>query len=114
MSEVLFLGSLVRIIKEGTQVKMYDGEEAKEGSAWDCAQITGAANYWEMWYYDVHGGEKGNNYIMNLKPGETETVHMAWIVSEEELEYLYLSFDTYGCYELSEHALEIGYVDIRQ
>ena len=114
LSEVLFLGSLVRIIKEGTQVKMYNGEEAKEGSAWDCAQITGAANYWEMWYYDVHGGEKGNNYIMNLKPGETETVHMAWIVSEEELEYLYLSFDTYGGYELSERALEIGYVDIRQ
>ncbi len=114
LSEVLFLGSLVRIIKEGTKVKMYNGEEAKEGSAWDCAQITGAANYWEMWYYDVHGGEKGNNYIMNLKPGETETVHMAWIVSEEELEYLYLSFDTYGGYELSERALEIGYVDIRQ
>lgn len=114
LSEVLFSGNLVRILEEGNQVRMYYGEEPKEGDIWDNAQIIGPAHYWEMWYYDVHGGERRNNYITNLKPGETETVHMAWIVSEEELEYLYLNFDTTGGYELDESALEIGYVDIRE
>lgn len=114
LPEVLFMGSLVRIQEEGNRIKMYNGEEPKAGDAWDAAQTAGAAHYWEMWYYDVHGGERGNNYITDLKPSETKTVHMAWIVPEEELEYLYLSFDTYGCYEFSERALEIGYVDIRK
>ena len=47
-----------------------------------------------MWYYDVHGGERHNNYITNLKAGETATVHMAWLVPEDELGCLYLNLDT--------------------
>ena len=69
----------------------------------------------EMSYYDVHGGERGNNYIASIKPGETATVHMAWVVTEEELGNLYLSLDTYGgVYEFSDSTLEMGYVDVRQ
>ena len=36
------------------------------------------------------------NYLESIKPGETVTVHMAWIVTQEELGRLYLSLDTYG------------------
>ena len=68
-----------------------------------------------MIYYDVHGGERGNNYIECIPSGETVTVHMAWIVTEEELSMLYLNLDpSGGSYEFSESALKTGYVDIRQ
>ena len=68
-----------------------------------------------MWYFDVHGGERDNNYIDQLKSGETKVVHMAWLVPEEELEFLYLSLDTMGgASEFDEHALQVGYVDIRK
>lgn len=115
LSDVLFFGEIVKMEEDGGQVKIYERGKTENDSAWDAAQIAGIARYQEMWYYDKHGGERGNNYIANLKAGETETIHMAWVVPEEELEYLYLSFDTFGGGgALKEHALAIGYVDIRQ
>ncbi|MDE7272232.1 MAG: DUF4367 domain-containing protein [Lachnospiraceae bacterium] len=115
LDEVLFFGSLMKIVEEDGQMKLYTGKASGESAAWDDAVPAGLAGFTEMWYYDVHGGERGNNYITNLKAGETATVHMAWLVPEEELEYLYLNLDTFGgSYEFSESSLEIGYVDIRQ
>lgn len=115
LSEVLFMGSLAKMTEDGDNMKMYYGEEPQNGEDWDEVCYTGNAMHQEMWYYDVHGGERGNNYITSIKPGETVTVHMAWIVPEEELGYLYLNMDTYGgSYEYSEHSLAVGYVDIRQ
>ena len=115
LSNVLFFGSLVKIEEDGNQVKLFDGKKTTTTTGWDRREIVGAAHMVEMWYYDVHGGERGNNYINQLKPGETITVHMAWLVPEEELEVLYLSFDTMGSpYEFDEHSLQTGYVDIRQ
>ena len=104
----------MKIEEDGSQVKMYDGKKYASASGWDYREIVGAAHMEEMWYYDVHGGERGNNYISHLKPNETATVHMAWLVPEEELGMLYLSFDTMGgAYEFNEHSLQVGYVDIR-
>lgn len=69
----------------------------------------------EMDFYDVHGGERNNNHIPVMKPGETVTVHMARIVNEDELDYLYLNLDIGGGeFEFTEGGLEQGYVDIRQ
>ena len=69
----------------------------------------------EMVFYDVRGGERENNYIESIKPGETVTVHMAWIVTEEELGTLFLTLDpSGGAYEFTDSSLAIGYVDIRQ
>ena len=69
----------------------------------------------EMIYYDVRGGERENNYLKNIQPGETKVVHMAWVVTEEELSDLYISLNTSsGGYEFSESSLKTGYVDIRQ
>lgn len=115
LKELLFFGSLMKIVEENGAVRCYDGKAPGQNAAWDDAVPAGAARHVEMWYYDVHGGERSNNYISSLKAGETATVHMAWLVPEEELAYLYLNLDTYGdSYDLCEHSLEVGYVDIRQ
>lgn len=118
LSDVLFMGGLARIFEDGTQMKMrsdWTYEEPEDGAEWEMAVNKGLSSFMEMSYYDVHGGERGNNYIASIKPGETATVHMAWVVTEEELGNLYLSLDTYGgVYEFSDSTLEMGYVDVRQ
>lgn len=115
LDEILFFGNLMKIVEENGQMEMYTGKAPDGSAAWDDAVPAGLAGNREMWYYDVHGGERGNNYITDLKAGESATVHMAWIVPEEELGYLYLNLDTFGgSYEFSESSLALGYVDIRQ
>lgn len=117
LSDVLFMGTLERIAKKDGQMKMYFGdayEEPKEGDAWTHACNRGLSAYQEMYYYDVFGGEEHKNYIDSILPGETKTVHMGWIVTEEELDLLYLNLDTCGGMEFSDSSLALGYVDIRQ
>lgn len=115
MTDVLFVGNLLRIVEDGDNVRIREGKEPGAGDQWDAAQIRGVARYREMFYYDVHGGERGNNYIPAIEPGESVTVHLAWVVPEEELPYLYLNLDTEGgAYSFSDSALTTGYVDVRQ
>ena len=90
-------------------------ETPKAGDTWTRAVNQGRSSFWEMQYYDVTGGERGNNYIDSIQPGETVTVHMAWFVTGEELSSLYLSLDTFGgAGDFADTALAMGYVDIRQ
>lgn len=112
LNNVLFCGGLIKIAEDGDDMRLYFGET---GDGWDGIQYRGPAIHQEMWYYDVHGGERGNNYIANIGAGETVTVHMAWVVPEEELQYCYLNLDTYGgCYEFCDTSLALGYVDINR
>ncbi len=114
MTDVLFFGSLACIAEADGRMQMITEEQPGENDTWEMAVNHGLSARKEMIYYDVHGGERGNNYIKSIKPGETVTVHMAWIVTEEELENLYLNLDTYGgIYEFTENSLQTGYVDIR-
>lgn len=90
--------------------------EKPEDDIWDYVAHTGAGGSNEMYYHDVHpepGTTNGGNYIPSLAPGETVTVHLAWIVDEDELDTLYLSLDP-SAYTITERALEIGYVNLRQ
>lgn len=116
--EVLFNNNLVIIQEHGGKMTIrnpYDGEVPKEGDAWNHAENTGLSRIQEMQYYDVRGGERGNNYVESIKPGETVTVHTAYVVLEENLDDMYLNLDNYGgCYEFSDTSLAMGYVDIRQ
>lgn len=90
-------------------------EEPSDGDTWTMAANRGLSAFYEMLYYDVRGGERNNNYITSIQPGETVTVHMGWVVTQEELGKLYLSLDTFGGgAEFSDSSLELGYVDIRQ
>ena len=115
LEEVLFFGNLMKITEENGQMICYKGKASDEHAEWDEAVPKGAAHRTEMWYYDVHGGERNNNYITKLGAGKTETVHMAWLVPEEELTYLYLDLNTSGSsFEFCEESLAVGYVDIRQ
>lgn len=115
LTDVLFLGSLLRIEENGSSVRIREGKTPGMDDQWDATCMRGAARAREMFYYDVHGGASGNNYIPVIEPGETVTVHLAWVVPEEELPYLYLNLNTEGgAYTFSDSALETGYVDIRQ
>lgn len=115
LTDILFWGNPMKFVEDGNQVKIYSGEEPEAGDEWDMAEATGACRHVEMYYYDVHGGERGNNHISSIKPGETAIVHMGWLVPEEELGYLYLNLSpSGGAYEFDNTALSVGYVDIRQ
>ncbi len=114
MSDVLFLAQLNRIREVDGQMRMVEEEKPEAGDGWDRAINHGLSQFWEMTYYDVHDGEDGKNYFGSIQPGETATVHVAWVVTEEELANLYVSLDTYGGYGFSDSSLEIGYVDVRQ
>lgn len=115
LTDVLFFGSLARIREAGGQVQIVPEETPSGSEEWDRAINHGLSYIQEMIYYDVHGGERNNNYIASLKPGETVTVHMAFLATEEELPTLYLNLNpSGGSYEFSDSSLEIGYVDIRQ
>lgn len=115
MTDVLFLADLLRISEKDGKMQIVEEEKPAAGDEWERMINHGLSSFWEMTYYDVHGGERGNNYIPSIKPGETVTVHVAWVVMEEELGKLYVNLDTSGgCYEFSDSSLEIGYVDVRQ
>lgn len=115
LDEVLFYGILMKIAKRDGLMEIYKEKAPDKSMAWDEAVPQGAAHYEEMWYYDVRGGECHNNYITHLAAGSTATVHMAWLVPEEDLGYLYLDLSTFGSAgEFGEEALDVGYVDIRR
>lgn len=68
-----------------------------------------------MRYYSVvddYGN--GGNYIPSLAPGETATVEVGFLVSESELDKLYLNLDGGGVWTFDEDGLAMGYVDIHQ
>lgn len=62
-----------------------------------------------MYYSDVVGEHNTKNYIPEIGPGESVTIHFAWIVNEDELDKLYLSF---GDTVFTEEGLKTGYVDL--
>ena len=69
----------------------------------------------EMYYYDVHGGERNNNYIPEIKVGESAVVHMAWIVPEQDLDKMFLNLSGDANWDgFSEGMLATGLVDLRQ
>ncbi len=60
-------------------------------------------------------GERHNNYINTINPGETVTVRMAFKVPEEKLNEMYFTLSNYGgSHFYDETSLQLGYVDIRQ
>lgn len=110
-----FFASLMKLEASDGRVTLYSGAQPDETAQWDTEQINGAAHYLEMYYYDVRGTERGNNYIPRIEAGETVTVHVAWVVPERDLAYLYLNLNTGGTpYELTREDMATGYVDIRR
>lgn len=116
LTDVLFFGTLQRMTeKNGVIYMKQEYEQPDTADTWTRAVNAGLSAFDEMQYYDVHGGERHNNYIPVMKPEETVKVHMGWFVTDEELDTLYMSLDTAGgAGEFTESGLLTGYVDIRQ
>ena len=115
LRDVMFLGIFMGLDKDGENYSIYDRAQADQDEKTDSITCSSMGGFGEMDYYDVRGGERNNNYIPSIKPGETVTVHLAKVVNEDELDKMYLVLDGEGNrLEFSENALKAGYVDIRQ
>lgn len=113
---ILFNGCLTLLEENGDSYQIYDQAEAEPGE-WDFVYNEGLGNLLsgEMQYFDLHGGigTNGSNYISSLGSGETVTVHMAWILKEEDLDKMYFSNGGHG-EVITEKMRRDGCVDIRQ
>ena len=61
----------------------------------DCVNEESIGFSQEVFLSDVHGGERHNNYINTINPGETVTVRMAFKVPEEKLNEMYFTLSNY-------------------
>lgn len=117
INHMLYLGTLVRMNHEAGMYHIYYPTEPEQfGDDYDYVIGDGAAHTGEMTYYSV-SEEYGNggNYIPSLKAGESIQVNMAWIVNENDLDKMYLDFNTAGGpYEFSDAMLKTGLVNICQ
>lgn len=114
LNDVLFLCGFVGMIENDEGYILYDRAMNDDNDETDTIITSSIGGLGEMDYYDIRGGERGNNYIPVIQPGETVTVNIAKIVNEDELDKMFLSFDPSGAvYEFTECTLQTGYVDAR-
>lgn len=68
-----------------------------------------------LYYYNGKSVEE-KNHLIRVQPGETRTVTLAFLVTEDELPYLYLDLFSGNSdfTQFRQSALQYGYVDIRQ
>lgn len=113
LRDLVYLASFVGL-EETEEGWHYYNRAAKEGA--DFIKSSSVGGFGEMDYYDFRGGERNNNHISSLQPGETVTVTIAKIVNEDEMGKMYLLLDGSGAglYFFDDSVLETGYVDIRQ
>ena len=112
--DIMFNGTINILEPAGTVAKIWraDTQTPSENDAWTYVAVAGHSFNTEVGLYDVKGGERSNNYIDSLAPGETVTVHWAFAVPEEKLGEMY--FDLGNTCNLTSDLTD-GYVtDIRQ
>lgn len=107
IKDAWFMASPIPIVKEGDTYKQYSRTDDT------CDEILNecARPYGEMPYADIDGSCSLKNYIPEIKPGESVTVHAAWLVNEDELDKLYLDLTGDGIF--TENGLKIGYVELK-
>ncbi|MGL6198266.1 MAG: DUF4367 domain-containing protein [Lachnospiraceae bacterium] len=113
LKDVLFNSCFVGLVEDENGHTFYDRALWDNDENTDYVSASTIGGFGEMDYYDIHSGERNNNYIPSIKPGETVTVHFAKIVIEDEMDKMYISLEG-GAYEFSEESLATGYVDLRQ
>ena len=114
LTDIMYNGMIRLLESKGDQASVWhrELETPTAGDEWDYVLEEGLMLTAEVGAYDIHGGERGNNYIDTLKPGETVTVHAAFAVPADKLGEMYLNLDNTGD---TESALENGWmVDIRK
>ena len=114
MENVWFVSGLMSLEEtNGTWKITYHDQEDENGvfGQYLGLSMIGAC---EMAYYDVTGGARNNNYIPQIKAGESATVHMAWLVEEEKLNQLFITLNNGTGYVFSDDILETGLVELRK
>ena len=112
--DIMFNGTINILEPAGAEAKIWraDTQTPSENDAWTYVAVASHSFNTEVGLYDVKGGERSNNYIDSLAPGETVTVHWAFAVPEEKLGEMY--FDLGNTCNLTSDLTD-GYVtDIRQ
>lgn len=114
LTDIMYNGAIRLLETQGDRTKEWRRELEKPaaGDEWDYVAEEGLMLTAEVGAYDIHGGERGNNYIDALKPGETVTIHEAFAVPADRQGEMYLNLDNTGN---TKSALENGWmVDIRK
>lgn len=115
LENIFYQFTLAGIREVNGEYVMYDRAELEPDAEWDTVYSQGEGWVNELRFYDLHSGERDNNYIPLMNPGETITVHFAQIVNEDEMQYMYLNLGAFSAaHEFTKEALNQGYVDIRQ
>ena len=76
LSDIMFNGGIAFLTERGNEMQFdgYTDEKPKAGDTWDYVNEDYVGFGQEHYLMDVYGGERHNNYIDTLKPGETVTV----------------------------------------
>lgn len=114
LTDIMYNGAIRLLETQGDRTKEWRRELEKPaaGDEWDYVAEEGLMLTAEVGAYDVHGGERGNNYIDALKPGETVKIHEAFVVPADRQGEMYLNLGNTGD---TKSALENGWmVDIRK
>ena len=106
MENVYYWASLEQIEEKGGMY-MFVEHMSEDADWWDYNPATLGTG--EMFYYDVGNGQR-KNYIPSIRAGESQTVHVAWLVGEDETDNLYLSTCDYG--QFTDNMLKEGLVKI--
>ena len=119
LHDIMYNGGIAFLEEKGSQMQFADyfllSDEEKSSIGCDYRELERIGFSQEVYLSDVTGGERNNNYINELKPGESVTVHFAFKIPEEKLGEMYLTLsNTGGVYSYDETSLAVGYVDIRQ
>ncbi len=116
IKDMLYYGSIMLLHHENGSYQIYMTDTGDISKGYD--RITGdsIAGMQEMAYCSTTcDTENGNNYIASIKPGESVTVNMAWILNEPDLKNMYLNLCTDSMpYGFSQSILDMGIVDIRE
>ena len=115
INHIVYLGTLMLLKHENGIYEIYDSTD-QSGNGFDRIIWDDVAKTPEMQYYSVSKNYgNGGNYISSLKPDKSIQVNMAWIVTENDLDHLYLNLNSDGAaYQFSDSILETGLVDISQ
>lgn len=107
VEDAWFFAGLLYLTEENGTYQVYQ----RTDDSYDYIVNENWSDDWEMGYYNATGGAGNNNYILKIQPGETKTVHMAWLVTEDNLDCMYM--DLTGTGALTEEALETGLIELR-
>lgn len=112
INNLLYIGTLMTLKQQedGSYTVYVDGE--MPGDGYDYYTGDSVARTAEMRYSDVIDGND-KNHISVLKPGESVTINMAWIVNEPDIKNMYLNLNGTGCsYKFDDAIMENGLVYI--